>query len=108
MPYSRRDAQGDLRCGSTQATRYLRDPQDRGFIIPTNHLHRCFRWNHRRATDAERTDTALRGAEGERLTYKISSRPSSTELERAPAGAGGTKTLAFDPSAHQNLRESHG
>jgi hypothetical protein len=35
IPYSRRDAQSDLGCGSTQATRYLRDAHDRGFISPT-------------------------------------------------------------------------
>jgi hypothetical protein len=43
--------------------------------VSKKHLHRycdefSFRWNHRRTTDGERTDAALRGAEGKRLTYK--------------------------------------
>ena len=44
--------------------------------ISKRHLHRycdefSFRWNHRRTTDGERTDAALRGAEGKRLMYKF-------------------------------------
>src|SRR5919106_604184 len=35
IPYGRRDAQRDLGCGSTQATRYLREAEERGFIVPT-------------------------------------------------------------------------
>jgi hypothetical protein len=35
IPFGRREAQSDLGCGSMQATRYLRDAQDRGFIVPT-------------------------------------------------------------------------
>ena len=43
--------------------------------VSKRHLHRycdefSFRWNHRRTTDGERTDAALRGAEGKRLTYE--------------------------------------
>ncbi len=43
--------------------------------VSKQHLHRycdefSFRWNHRRATDGERTDAALRSAEGKRLTYQ--------------------------------------
>jgi hypothetical protein len=43
--------------------------------VSKRHLHRycdefSFRWNHRRTTDGDRTDAALRGAEGKRLTYK--------------------------------------
>lgn len=43
--------------------------------VSKKHLHRycdefSFRWNHRRTTDGERTDAALRGADGKRLTYK--------------------------------------
>jgi hypothetical protein len=42
--------------------------------VSKRHLHRycdefSFRWNLRRATDGERTDAALRNAEGKRLTY---------------------------------------
>jgi hypothetical protein len=43
--------------------------------VSKQHLH-CyldefsFRWNHRRTTDGERTDAALRASEGKRLTYK--------------------------------------
>jgi len=29
----------------------------------------AFRWNHRHATDGERTEAAIRGADGKRLTY---------------------------------------
>jgi transposase-like protein len=46
--------------------------------VGTNHLHRYlsefnFRYNERKATDAERSDTALIGIEGKRLTYRDSS-----------------------------------
>jgi transposase-like protein len=42
--------------------------------VSKQHLHRycdefSFRWNQRDVTDGERTDAAIRGAEGKRLTY---------------------------------------
>lgn len=44
--------------------------------VSEGHLHRyCdefeFRWNHRKITDAQRTEAALRQAEGKRLTYRM-------------------------------------
>ena len=33
IPYGRRDAQRELACGSTQATRCLREAEERGFIM---------------------------------------------------------------------------
>ncbi len=44
--------------------------------VSREHLHRyadefAFRWNYRKVTDAERTDAALRLAEGKRLRYRI-------------------------------------
>ena len=43
--------------------------------VSEGHLNRycdefSFRWNHRKATDAERAMAALAGVEGKRLTYK--------------------------------------
>lgn len=35
IPYSRREAQRELGCGSTQAVRVPHDAQERGFISPT-------------------------------------------------------------------------
>jgi hypothetical protein len=34
IPYSRREAESDLGCGSHQAIRYLSEAQERGFISP--------------------------------------------------------------------------
>jgi transposase-like protein len=43
--------------------------------ISKHHLHRycdefCFRWNNRKINDGERAESAIRGADGKRLTYK--------------------------------------
>ena len=35
IPYSRREAEADLGCGSHQAVRYLAEAQERGFIVAT-------------------------------------------------------------------------
>lgn len=42
--------------------------------VSKQHLHRyceefSFRWNNRDVTDGDRTEAAIRGAEGKRLTY---------------------------------------
>jgi hypothetical protein len=42
IPYGRRDAQRDLGCGTTQATRYFREAEERGFIVPTR--RGAFEW----------------------------------------------------------------
>src|SRR5205085_1384807 len=46
--------------------------------VGAHHLHRYlaefdFRYNHRKLTDGERTEAAIRGFEGKRLTYRDSS-----------------------------------
>jgi hypothetical protein len=43
--------------------------------LSRKHLHRycaeySFRWSHRKVSDTERTEAAIRGAEGKRLTYE--------------------------------------
>jgi hypothetical protein len=48
IPYGRRDVQHDLGCGSTQATRYLREAQERGFIAPTR--RGAFDWKNGRTS----------------------------------------------------------
>ncbi len=41
-----------------------------------------FRWNHRKVTDTERTDAALRGIHGKRLTYRRTDREDQAALSR--------------------------
>jgi len=43
--------------------------------VSKKHLHRycdefAFRWSNRKVTDGERTEAAIRGAEGKRLSYR--------------------------------------
>jgi hypothetical protein len=46
IPYGRRDVQRYLGCGSTQAVRYLREAQERGFISPTRRARSTGRAAH--------------------------------------------------------------
>jgi len=47
----------------------------------------AFRWNHRHATDGERTEAAIRGADGKRLTYHGSSTLTTRVLNPWPITA---------------------
>ena len=70
-------ARGDVTTNSVESSFAL---LKRGLVgtfhhVSEQHLQRYatefdFRWNHRKTTDAQRADAALRGIEGKRLTYR--------------------------------------
>lgn len=67
--------------------------------VSKKHLHRycdefSFRWNHQAATDGDRTDVALRGAEGKRLTYQSAQRSDVSEAPSEPAST--SQSMPFE------------
>ncbi|RIK68239.1 MAG: IS1595 family transposase [Planctomycetota bacterium] len=70
-------ARGDVHCNTAESFFSLLKRGIHGTFhhVGRQHLHRyadefAFRWNHRKTTDAERTEAALRTAPGKRLKYK--------------------------------------